>query len=64
MGSVIAVTRDLGVTADAAGDVHASLLSFDAFGKRRNVDWSDTPNGTDQYSPSSRGNLDYTGHEA
>ncbi|HEX7025976.1 MAG TPA: RHS repeat-associated core domain-containing protein, partial [Gammaproteobacteria bacterium] len=45
-------------------DVHASLLSFDAFGKRRNVDWSDTPNGTDQYSPSSRGNLDYTGHEA
>jgi RHS repeat-associated protein len=64
LGSVIAVTRDLGVTADAAGDMHASLLSFDAFGKRRNVDWSDTPGGADQYSPSSRGNLDYTGHEA
>ncbi|HEX5055193.1 MAG TPA: fibronectin type III domain-containing protein [Gammaproteobacteria bacterium] len=60
LGSVIAITGDTGSVEETR------LLSFDAWGKRRNADWSeggDAP--VDQYTREGmRGNLAYTGHEA
>jgi RHS repeat-associated protein len=61
---VIAITGDSGEVKDTR------LLSFDAWGKRRNLDWSEgstDPNfpPTDQYSGHGMlGNLGYTGHES
>lgn len=63
LGSVIAVVGEQGTIRDQSGKVHAQLMSFDPWGKRRGVDWGADPS-IDQYSPTSRGNLDYTGHEA
>ncbi len=60
LGSVIAITGDLGSVQETR------LLSFDAWGKRRNENWSEGGSDpTDQYTPEGmRGNLAYTGHES
>src|SRR5690606_32117737 len=61
LGSVIAITDDMGVLRDASGETRATLLSYDAWGKLRNPDGSDMPNG--QYQ-GTRTNRLYTGHES
>jgi RHS repeat-associated protein len=60
LGSVIAITGDTGAVEDTR------LMSFDAWGKRRNADWSEGGGEpVDQYTREGmRGNLAYTGHEA
>ena len=63
LGSVIAITDDLGTINDAQGNLRTRLMSFDAFGKQRNPDWSESPSGENSYTDA-RANLSFTGHES
>lgn len=76
LGSIIAITDDTGVMYDAADQPRGTLMSYDAWGKRRNPDWSEGPQyidpndpaqgikpGTDNYT-TIRAHLTYTGQES
>ncbi|GIX22094.1 MAG: hypothetical protein KatS3mg121_0877 [Gammaproteobacteria bacterium] len=62
LGSVVAVTDEVGLVHDPSGRTRVEPVAFDPFGRRLGPDWLDDPAAA--RAPGSPGHLDYTGQEA
>ncbi|GIX22084.1 MAG: hypothetical protein KatS3mg121_0867 [Gammaproteobacteria bacterium] len=62
LGSVVAVTDEVGLVHDPSGRTRVEPVAFAPFGRRLGPDWLDDPAAA--RAPGSPGHLDYTGQEA